>query len=185
MISMVNKIGLSNTQRFYYLFKATDNMLKPKWPQHDVVLNEINGFKAYVSALDYQGFRVHNASDAFFRDSLGNYVQTYSTQAMDTAIVIGNNNSEYVFVSNQNDSNPAEGSYRWVVSTNISNKELKDPSEPDSSKTDSYEVHFKVDRTAPAFTLTSDAMMNPDSSMFITRFKWDGSGLSDIRAMLV
>ena len=183
MISMVNKIGLSNTQRFYYLFKATDNMLKPKWPEHDVVLNAIDGFKAYVSALDYQGFRVHGASDAFFRDSLGNYVQTYSTQAMDTAIVIGNNNSEYVFVSNQNDSNPAEGSYRWVVSTNISNKELKKPSEPDSSKTDSYEVHFKVDRTAPAFTLTSDAMMNPDSSMFITRFKWDGSGLSDIRAM--
>ena len=183
MISMVNKIGLSNTQRFYYLFKATDNMLKPKWPEHDVVLNEINGFKAYVSALDYQGFRVHNASDAFFRDSLGNDVQTYSTQAMDTAIVIGNNNSEYVFVSNQNDSKPAEGSYRWVVSTNISNKELKTPTEPDSSKTDSYEVHFKVDRTAPAFTLTSDAMMNPDSSMFITRFKWAGSGLSDIRAM--
>lgn len=183
MISMVNKIGLSNTQRFYYLFKATDNMLKPKWPEHDVVLNAIDGFKAYVSALDYQGFRVHNASDAFFRDSLGNVVQTYSTQAMDTAIVIGNNNSEYVFVSNQNDSDPAEGSYRWVVSTNISNKELKDPSEPDSNKTDSYEVHFKVDRTAPAFTLTSDAMMNPDSSMFITRFKWDGSGLSDIRVM--
>ena len=183
MISMVNKIGLSNTQRFYYLFKATDNMLKPKWPEHDVVLNAIDGFKAYVSALDYQGFRVHNASDAFFRDSLGNDVQTYSTQVMDTAIVIGNNNSEYVFVSNQNDPKPAEGSYRWVVSTNISNKELKAPSEPDSCKTDSYEVHFKVDRTAPAFTLTSDAMMNPDSSMFITRFKWDGSGLSDIRAM--
>ncbi len=183
MISMVNKIGLSNTQRFYYLFKATDNMLKPKWPEHDVVLNEINGFKAYVSALDYQGFRVHGASDAFFRDSLGNDVQTYSTQVMDTAIVIGNNNSEYVFVSKQNDSKPAEGKYRWVVSTNISNKELKSSSEPDSSKTDSYEVHFKVDRTAPAFTLTSDAMMNPDSSMFITRFKWDGSGLSDIRAM--
>ena len=189
MISMVNKIGLSNTQRFYYLFKATDNMLKPKWPEHDVVLNEINGFKAYVSALDYQGFRVHGASDAFFRDSLGNDVQTYSTQVMDTAIVIGNNNSEYVFVSKQNDSKPAEGKYRWVVSTNISNKELKSSSEPDSSKTDSYEVHFKVDRTAPAFTLTSDAMMNPDSSMFITRFKWVGKDSadrahgSDIRAM--
>ena len=179
MISMVNKIGLSNTQRFYYLFKATDNMLKPKWPEHDVVLNAIDGFKAYVSALDYQGFRVHNASDAFFRDSLGNDVQTYSTQAMDTAIVIGNNNSEYVFVSNQNDSKPAEGSYHWVVSTNINNKELKKPSEPDSSKTDSYEVHFTVDRTAPAFVLTSDAMMNPDSSMFITRFKWAGKDSAD------
>ncbi|MBQ7081028.1 MAG: hypothetical protein IJM92_15505 [Fibrobacter sp.] len=183
MISMVNKIGLSNTQRFYYLFKATANMLKPTWPQHDVVLNAIDGFKVYVSALDYQGFRVHGASDEFFRDSLDNYVVRFSSLDMGTATVIGNNGSEYVFASKRKDLNPAEGEYRWVVSANISNKELKSPSEPDSSKTDSYEVHFKVDRTAPAFTLTSDAMMNPDSSMFITRFKWDGSDLSDIRAM--
>ena len=189
MISMVNKIGLSNTQRFYYLFKATDNMLKPKWPEHDVVLNAIDGFKAYVSALDYQGFRVYGASDEFFRDSLNNYVVRFDSFVMDTAIAIGNNGSEYVFASKRKDLNPAEGEYRWVVSTNISNKELKNPSEPDSSKTDSYEVHFKVDRTAPAFVLTSDAMMNPDSSMFITRFKWAGKDSagnangSDIRAM--
>ena len=189
VISMVNKIGLSNTQRFYYLFKATDNMLQPIWPQHDVVLNAIDGFKAYVSALDYQGFRVHGASDEFFRDSLDNYVVRFGSLGMDTAIAIGNNGSEYVFASKRKDLNPAEGEYRWVVSTNISNKELKNPSEPDSSKTDSYEVHFKVDRTAPAFTLTSDAMMNPDSSMFITRFKWAGGNPaeiakgSDIRAM--
>ncbi len=179
MISMVNKIGLSNTQRFYYLFKATANMLKPSWPQHDVVLNAIDGFKAYVSALDYQGFRVYGASDEFFRDSLDNYVVRFVSLVMDTAIAIGNNGSEYVFASKRKDLNPAEGEYRWVVSTNISNKELKNPSEPDSSKTDSYEVHFKVDRTAPAFTLTSDAMMNPDSSMFITRFKWAGKDSAD------
>ena len=190
VISMVNKIGLSNTQRFYYLFKATDNMLKPTWPQHDVVLNAIDGFKAYVSALDYQGFRVHGANDEFFRDSLDNYVVRFGSLVMDTAIAIGNNGSEYVFASKRKDLNPAEGEYRWVVSANISNKELKSPSEPDSSKTDSYEVHFKVDRTAPAFVLTSDAMMNPDSSMFITRFKWAGKDSadkangSDIRAML-
>lgn len=180
MISMVNKIGLSNTQRFYYLFKATANMLKPTWPQHDVVLNAIDGFKAYVSALDYQGFRVHGASDEFFRDSLDNYVVRFGSLVMDTAIAIGNNGSEYVFASKRKDLNPAEGEYRWLVSTNISNKELKNPSEPDSSKTDSYEVHFTVDRTAPVFTLTSDAMMNPDSSMFITRFKWVGGNPAEI-----
>ena len=179
MISMVNKIGLSNTQRFYYLFKATDNMLKPTWPQHDVVLNAIDGFKAYVSALDYQGFRVHGASDVFFRDSLDNYVVRFGSLDMGTATAIGNNGSEYVFASKRKDLDPAEGEYRWVVSTNINNKELKKPSEPDSSKTDSYEVHFTVDRTAPAFTLTSDAMMNPDSSMFITRFKWVGANPTD------
>ena len=86
--------------------------------------------------------------------------------------------SSAVFASNQNIQNPSEGAYRWVVNASVSNNQ-------DSNKTDSYEVHFKVDHTAPAFSLTSDAMMTPDSSMFITRFKWDGSELSDIRAMFV
>ena len=91
----------------------------------------------------------------------------------------GKDTSSAVFASKRKISAPAEGAYRWVVDTVVNNNAR------DSSKTDSYEVHFKVDRTAPAFTLTSDAMMNPDSSMFITRFKWDGSGLSDIHAMFV
>ena len=96
----------------------------------------------------------------------------------------GKDTSSAVFASKRKISAPAEGAYRWVVDTVVNNNAR------DSSKTDSYEVHFKVDRTAPAFTLTSDAMMNPDSSMFITRFKWAGKDSadkangSDIRAML-
>lgn len=187
MISMVNKIGLSNTQRFYYLFKATANMLKPTWPQHDVVLNAIDGFKAYVSALDYQGFSVHNASDAIFFDPLGTASQVGDTLPMVMTEFQGTNaegkdTSSAVFASNQNVSKPVEGKYRWVVYASVSNT-------ANSNKTDSYEVHFTVDRTAPAFTLTSDAMMNPDSSMFITRFKWvgkdsaDNAKGSDIRVM--
>lgn len=182
MISMVNKIGLSNTQRFYYLFKATDNMLKPTWPQHDVVLNEVDGFGVYVSALDYQGFRVRSAKDGIFSDPLGTPTQVGDSLPMVMTEFQGSNaeskdTSSAVFASKQKISTPAEGKYRWVVNAVVNNDSL------DSSKTDSYEVHFTVDRTAPAFTLTSDAMMNPDSSMFITRFKWDGSGLSDIRVM--
>ncbi len=187
MISMVNKIGLSNTQRFYYLFKATANMLKPTWPQHDVVLNAIDGFRAYVSALDYQGFSVHNASDAIFFDPLGTASQVGDTLPMVMTEFQGTNaegkdTSSAVFASNQNVSKPVEGKYRWVVYASVSNT-------ANTNKTDSYEVHFTVDRTAPAFTLTSDAMMNPDSSMFITRFKWagkdsaDNANGSDIRAM--
>ena len=178
MISMVNKIGLSNTQRFYYLYKATDNMLKARWPEHDVVLNEIDGFKAYVSALDYQGFRVHNASDAIFFNPLDSPSQVGNTLPMTMIKFEGTNasgkdTSSAVFASNQNIRSPAEGAYRWVVNASVSNNQ-------DSSKTDSYEVHFKVDRTAPAFTLTSDAMMNPDSAMFITRFKWVGGNPAEI-----
>ena len=189
MISMVNKIGLSNTQRFYYLFKATANMLKPTWPQHDVVLNEVDGFGVYVSALDYQGFRVRSAKDGIFSDPLGTPTQVGDSLPMVMTEFQGTNaegkdTSSAVFASKQKISTPAEGKYRWVVDAVVNNNAK------DSSKTDSYEVHFKVDRTAPAFTLTSDAMMNPDSSMFITRFKWAGKDSadnakgSDIRVML-
>lgn len=181
VISMVNKIGLSNTQRFYYLFKATDNMLRPTWPQHDVVLNAIDGFGVYVSALDYQGFRVRGAKDGIFSDPLGTPKQVGDSLPM--VMTLDSSGSSAVFASKQKISTPAEGKYRWVVDAVVNNNAR------DSSKTDSYEVHFKVDRTAPAFTLTSDAMMNPDSSMFITRFKWagkdsaDNANGSDIRAM--
>ena len=173
MISMVNKIGLSNTQRFYYLFKATDNMLKTEWPQHDVVLNAVDGFKAYVSALDYQGFRVRSASDAIFFDPLGSPSQVGNTLSMTMVESVGLDSVSAVFASKQKIKVPVEGKYRWVVDAVVNNNDK------DSSKTDSYEVHFKVDRTAPAFALTSDAMMNPDSSMFITRFKWVGKDSAD------
>ena len=172
VISMVNKIGLSNTQRFYYLFKATANMLKPTWPQHDVVLNEVDGFGVYVSALDYQGFRVRSAKDGIFSDPLGTPTQVGDSLPM--VMTLDSSGSSAVFASKQKISAPAEGAYRWVVDAVVNNNEK------DSSKTDSYEVHFKVDRTAPAFTLTSDAMMNPDSSMFITRFKWAGGNPTEI-----
>jgi len=179
LISMVNKIGLSNTQRFYYLFKATDNMLQPTWPLHDVVLNAIDGFGVYVSALDYQGFRVRSAKDGIFSDPLGTPKQVGASLPMVMTEFQGTNaegkdTSSAVFASKQNISAPAEGAYRWVVNAVVNNDSL------DSSKTDSYEVHFKVDRTAPAFVLTSDAMMNPDSSMFITRFKWAGGNPTEI-----
>ena len=178
MISMVNKIGLSNTQRFYYLFKATANMLKPTWPQHDVVLNEVDGFGVYVSALDYQGFRVRSAKDGIFSDPLGTPAQVGDSLPMVMTEFQGTNaegkdTSSAVFASKQKISAPAEGAYRWVVDAVVNNNAR------DSSKTDSYEVHYTVDRTAPAFVLTSDAMMNPDSSMFITRFKWAGKDSAD------
>ena len=171
MISMVNKIGLSNTQRFYYLFKATANMLKPTWPQHDVVLNAVDGFGVYVSALDYQGFRVRSAKDGIFSDPLGTPAQVGASLPM--VMTLDSSGSSAIFESKQKILSPVEGDYRWVVDAVVNN------SEKDSSKTDSYEVHFTVDRTAPAFTLTSDAMMNPDSSMFITRFKWVGRDSAD------
>ena len=197
-ISTVNKIGLSNTQRFYYLFKATANKLDPVWPQHDVVLNKIQGFKAYASALGYQGFKADSAKDSIVLQSvdtvityllrdMNREVQWYidssliASGASETGIVY--DSSSAYFASNHADENPYEGEYLWKFFVDIKN--IADTASKDSSNT--YEVPFTVDRTPPAFTLASeDAVVNPDSVSFVARFSWtDTAHAPDIRAMRV
>ena len=194
-ISTVNKIGLSNTQRFYYLFKATANMLQPSWPKRDVVVNKIKGFKAYASALGYQGFKAESAKDEIHylsldsakvseRQSMDREVQWYidssliASGASETGIVY--DSSSAYFASNHADENPYEGEYLWKFFVDIKN--IADTASKDSSNT--YEVPFKVDRTPPAFALASEgAVVNPDSVSFAARFSWTGNGIPDIRAM--
>ena len=194
-ISTVNKIGLSNTQRFYYLFKATANKLDPVWPKRDVVVNKIQGFKAYASALGYQGFKAESAKDEIHylsldsakvseRQSMNREVQWYidssliASGASETGIVY--DSSSAYFASNHADENPYEGEYLWKFFVDIKN--IADTASKDSSNT--YEVPFKVDRTPPAFALASEgAVVNPDSVSFAARFSWTGNGIPDIRAM--
>ena len=195
-ISTVNKIGLSNTQRFYYLFKATANKLDPVWPQHDVVLNKIQGFKAYASALGYQGFKADSAQDEIRYLSLDSAnvsgrlgmrrdIQWYidssliASGASETGIVY--DSSSAYFASAQIDTNPRAGEYLWKFFVDIKN--IADTASKDSSNT--YEVPFKVDRTPPAFALASEgAVVNPDSVSFAARFTWTGhESAPDIRAM--
>ncbi len=194
-ISTVNKIGLSNTQRFYYLFKATANMLQPSWPKRDVVVNKIKGFKAYASALGYQGFKADSAKDSIVLQSVDTVityplrdmkpeVQWYidssliASGASETGIVY--DSSSAYFASNHADENPHEGEYLWKFFVDIKN--TADTASKDSSNT--YEVPFKVDRTPPAFALASEgAVVNPDSVSFAARFSWTGNGIPDIRAM--
>ena len=194
-ISTVNKIGLSNTQRFYYLFKATANKLDPVWPKRDMVLNKIQGFKAYASALGYQGFKAESAKDEIHylsldsakvseRQSMDREVQWYidssliASGASETGIVY--DSSSAYFASNHADENPYEGEYLWKFFVDIKN--IADTASKDSSN--SYEVPFKVDRTPPAFALASEgAVVNPDSVSFAARFSWTGNGIPDIRAM--
>ncbi|WP_255252199.1 hypothetical protein [Fibrobacter sp. UWT3] len=194
-ISTVNKIGLSNTQRFYYLFKATANKLDPVWPQRDVVLNKIQGFKAYASALGYQGFKTESAKDSIVLLSADTVV-TYPLLDMDpkidwyidsSLIASGASDSGKVydsssayFASSHADEDPHEGEYLWKFFVDIKN--IADTASKDSSNT--YEVPFKVDRTPPAFALASEgAVVNPDSVSFAARFSWTGNGIPDIRAM--
>lgn len=196
-ISTVNKIGLSNTQRLYYLFKATANKLDPVWPQRDVVLNKIKGFGSYASALGYQGFRVEGGKDSLFRtDGTSSFPGLDMDMTIDSvydASRIGQpgvsptgfvyDSSSAYFASRQHDSDPAEGKYLWKFVADIRNTAAVSAG-ADSSNT--YEVPFRVDRTAPDFTLEPErSVMNPDSMPFMVRYAWTGDSVKgpDIFAM--
>lgn len=196
-ISTVNKIGLSNTQRFYYLFKATANKLDPVWPQHDVVLNRIQGFKAYASALGYQGFKAVSAKDYILPQFTIKTSSPYEELDMalsvdwyiDSALiesgysesgVVYDSSSAY-FISLQKDTLIWEGDYLWKFFVDIKN--IADTASKDSSNT--YEVPFSVDLTAPRFALKSEGeLINPNKNPFVARFTWAGhEATPDIRAM--
>ncbi len=190
-ISTVNKIGLSNTQRFYYLFKATANMLEPKWPLRGVALNKMKGFCSYASALGYQGFRVVGAKDKVLSDSAGTSNEIAGDADMNMVLqkyidASGKENldrSSAVFSSNHQGLALAEGSYIWKYRADIRNT-TSPSSHADTSNT--YEVPFRIDRTPPKFEVVPESpLINPDSIPFVARFKWADSALAtpDIRAM--
>ena len=190
-ISTVNKIGLSNTQRFYYLFKATANKLEPKWPLRGVALNKMKGFCSYASALGYQGFRVVGAKDKILTDSMGTYenltenvdMQMAVSEFRDASGKLLYDSSSATFVSRQSAIDLTEGSYIWKYAANIENIESPS-SHADTSNT--YEVPFRIDRTPPKFEVVPESpLINPDSTPFAARFKWADSALAtpDIRTM--
>ena len=175
-ISTVNKIGLSNTQRFYYLFKATENYLVPIWPKRDVVVNAISGFEAYASVLDYQGFDVIGMRDSlWYLDAEENKTVTQ----LQDMVYSRNENSGKIYGSAISKENLAEKEYHWTLKaiTHNANENKNDSS-------DIYDVPFRVDVTAPVFDLSVDELcVNPDSSMFVARFDWGDSSSPDIRIM--
>ena len=175
-ISTVNKIGLSNTQRFYYLFKATDNLLEPVWPKPDVVVNRISDFEAYASVLDYQDFSVEGMRDSVWY-AVDGVRQTFGNlQDMEFSRSEGSGN---FYRSRISHSNLSEGEYHWVFNAIIHNSAGES-----NDSNDVYDVPFNVDVTPPNFELSVDNQcMNPDSSVFIARFAWGDSTIPDIRAM--
>ena len=175
-ISTVNKIGLSNTQRFYYLFKATENYLVPIWPKRDVVVNAISGFEAYASVLDYQGFDVIGMRDSlWYLDAEENKTVTQ----LQDMVYSRNENSGKIYGSAISKENLAEKEYHWTLKAITHNA-----SENKNDSSDIYDVPFRVDVTAPVFDLSVDELcVNPDSSMFVARFDWGDSSTPDIRIM--
>ena len=175
-VSTVNKIGLSNTQRFHYLFKATDDLLVPVWPRRDAVVNKIAGFEAYASVLDYQGFFVEGMRDSVWH-VVGDTRKTFGRlRDMDFLRSEGSGN---VYGSRISQGDLSEGEYHWVF-----NAVTRNSAGESNDSNDVYDVPFHVDVTPPNFELSVDGQcMNPDSSVFIARFAWGDSATPDIRAM--
>lgn len=174
-ISTVNKIGLSNTQRFYYLFKATENLLKSNWPTRDVVLNRIEGFEAYASVLNYQDFGIDSAYDVVYK---GDDIEHGTRLKM---IGTPNGVQDMDFESRQQMDTLSDGQYTWQFRAYATNNATGDL---DTSKF--YNALFSIDRVAPKFSLyTDNGFVNPDSASFVVRYRWNGgdSVTPDIRAM--
>ena len=174
-VSTVNKIGLSNTQRFYYLFKATDNLLEPLWPLPGVAVNRVSGFRAHVSVLDYQGFSVVSARDAIFQDTSSPSPSSFLPM---TRVPSGNRDAIF---NSEREMSGLSGGYVWQFRT-----VTMDSVGGTLDSSDFYNVPFTVDTVPPSFRLSAEAFaLNPDSVSFLARFAWDGAGVEnpDIRAM--
>ena len=174
-VSTVNKIGLSNTQRFYYLFKATDNLLEPLWPLPGVAVNRVSGFRAHVSVLDYQGFSVVSARDAIFQDTSSPSPSSFLPM---TRVPSGNRDAIF---NSEREMPGLSGGYVWQFRT-----VTMDSVGGTLDSSDFYTVPFTVDTVPPSFRLSAEASaLNPDSVSFLARFAWDDAGVEnpDIRAM--
>lgn len=176
-VSTVNKIGLSNTQRFYYLFKATDDLLVPVWPKRDVVVTEISGFEAYASVLDYQGFSVEGMRDSLWRLSGDSAVPLSGMRGMELS---RNEGGGSVYRSGMSRDSLPDGEYHWALGA-VSRNSADGSCDSGSV----YDVPFRVDATPPNFELAVDGpCVNPDSAAFVARFSWgDSASVPDIRAM--
>ncbi|WP_173383411.1 LamG-like jellyroll fold domain-containing protein [Fibrobacter succinogenes] len=183
-ISLINKIGLSNTQRFSYLYKSARNLFEPSWPLRDIVVNKIDGFSGTASSLDYHGFSIVSAKDSIFR-CLDADCRSTGSVASRRAMAMSSTTESKHFASGQAVNKPAEGSFFWVFNATSDNNGSLDSS-------DMNLVPFVVDTTAPKFSLRTDSYcVNPDSSVFLVRVKVNddssaGTGMrgsADIRAM--
>lgn len=182
-ISTVNKIGLSNIQRFYYLFKASKTLFESSWPVEDIAVNRIADFRAYGNLQDYQDMVFVGATDSIWKcdgvncgTAIAQYARTILSEDGDFR------EGRYYKSSRVTDDTVSDGEYVWRFDTKVKNGA--------DTVSDFYNFHFLVDRTGPVFSITTDAaVVNPDSGTFVARFNWIGADSKDsargpdIRAM--
>lgn len=177
-ISTVNKIGLSNTQRFYYLAKMTEDLYDPKWPLPNIVVTGVDNFTLTASALDYQGFRIDSTcTDIIFVDTAfsKNLMEADSVNFNELSMSFSADGKGAILTSAQKNDSLPEGHYIWQNNIVVMN---------DTSRSFvPYVVPFSVDRTPPQIKLYLDRnKLNPDSTSILARIK-NTDATSDIRAL--
>ena len=179
-ISTVNKIGLSNTQRFFYLAKMTEDLFDAKWPLPNIVVTGVDNFKLTASTLDYQGFRIDSLStDSIFVDAAFTKDSAVVANARFTDLRMGfsSDGKGATLTSAQKNSNVPEGHYIWKINISVA----KDT----SAAVVPYSVPFSVDRTPPQVSLSRESgRLNPNRTNILARVV-NVDSMLDIRAMRV
>lgn len=177
-ISTVNKIGLGNTQRFFYLAKMTEDLYEAKWPLPNIVVTGVDNFKLTASTLDYQGFRIDSLStDTIFVDTAFTKDSAVVANARFTELRMGfsSDGKGATLTSAQKNSNVPEGHYIWKINISVAN-------DSDHSVVP-YIVPFSVDRTPPQVTLSKEHdRLNPNKTNILGRVV-NADSSPDIRAM--
>ena len=177
-ISTVNKIGLSNTQRFFYLAKMTEDLYEAKWPLPNIVVTGVDYFKLTASTLDYQGFRIDSLStDTIFVDTAFTKDSAVVANARFTELRMGfsSDGKGATLTSAQKNSNVPEGHYIWKINISVAN-------DSDHSVVP-YIVPFSVDSTPPQVTLSKEHdRLNPNKTNILARVV-NTDSTPDIRAM--
>lgn len=179
-ISTVNKIGLSNTQRFFYLAKMTEDLYEAKWPLPNIVVTGVDNFKLTASTLDYQGFRIDSLStDSIFVDTAFTKDSAVVANARFTDLRMGfsSDGKGATLTSAQKNSNVPEGHYIWKINISVANDT--------SAAVVPYSVPFSVDRTPPQVSLSRESgRLNPNRTNILARVV-NVDSMLDIRAMRV
>lgn len=177
-ISTVNKIGLSNTQRFFYLAKMTEDLYEAKWPLPNIVVTGVDNFKLTASTLDYQGFRIDSLStDSIFVDTAFTKDSAVVANARFTELRMGFSSGVKgaTLTSAQKNSNVPEGHYIWKINISVAN-------DSDHSVVP-YIVPFSVDSTPPQVSLSREhGRLNPNRTNILARVV-NADATPDIRAM--
>jgi len=168
-ITTVNKIGLKNSQRFYYMFKATADLLEPIWPVRNIKVSNLDSFRVYVSALDYQDIDALGGGEFLEQDLLEDPKRTDSVEMSRPVLAEHGNGHILKSKGDYTKFQDKEGKYRWRLAI-----ETGDFSDPTKSSVSEMTIPFTLDITPPKTALVLERdVMNLDSMVFLARFEND------------